>query len=65
MRKLLFILLAGVTLASCSKDPNLVTNEALEGDWNITSYKIEGQEVYGSDGFFDNGTMKFTMDEDF
>ncbi|MFY0673916.1 MAG: lipocalin family protein [Bacteroidia bacterium] len=65
MRKLLFILLAGVTLASCSKDPNLVTNEALEGTWNVTTYTIDNEDVYGADKLVDNGSFVFTMNEDF
>ncbi|MGB0428923.1 MAG: lipocalin family protein [Bacteroidia bacterium] len=65
MQKLLFVLLASMALVSCSKDPNLVTNEALEGTWNITAYTVDNENVYGPDAFFDNGSFVFAMDEDF
>lgn len=65
MKNLLLLMAMAVGLASCSKDPNLVTNEALEGTWDITSYTFDGDEAYGSDGLFNDGVISFTMDEDF
>lgn len=65
MKNILFAMMALVALASCSKDPNLETNEMLEGEWNLTSYTIDGEDVYGPDGLFNDGVMIFAMDDDF
>jgi len=64
MKKLLFVFAAALMLASCAKDPNKVTNEALDGDWDITSMTLDGEELYGDGNLLEDGTIKFTMDED-
>jgi len=65
MKNLLILMAIALVMASCAKDPNLVTNEALEGTWDITSYTFDGEEAYGPDGLFNDGFVTYTKVEDF
>ncbi|MBI1183619.1 hypothetical protein GC194_05080 [bacterium] len=62
MKNLLLALVATMLLASCSKDHNKSTNKALEGTWNFTSVKMDGQEAYGS--VVSNASVTFKMTDD-
>lgn len=64
MKKFILFIAVAAGLASCAKDPIEVTNEALDGSWDVTSYTINGTEVYGEDGLVQAATYTFAMDED-
>ena len=51
------VLLVGMLMVSCTEDPNFVTNQALQGTWDITSMTLGGQEQLGAD------TNKFFINE--
>lgn len=56
-----------IALVSCTDDPNLVTNEALQGSWEITSMTLGGQEQLGADTnkyFINEATVEFLRASD-
>jgi len=64
MKKFILFIAVAAGLASCAKDPIKVTNEALDGSWDVTSYTIDGTEVFGADKLVTAATYTFAMDED-
>lgn len=63
MKKLSYLLLPILLLTGCADDavtPEEKTNDKLAGFWEIYSYKVNGEETYGSELVF--ATFLFTKE---
>ena len=64
MKKLLGLLAICIALASCSEDPAFLTNEMLDGNWQVTSYFIDNENVLGDNALISEATYAFAMGQD-
>jgi len=67
MKYLFLPICMAFALVSCTDDPNQVTNEALQGTWEITSMTLGGQEQLGADTnkyFINEASVEFLRASD-